>query len=151
MHKTQNKMLPRLKPQYTEEMISEVRRILKDNTVDIYIVDMQAILIAFSLKRLLDYLEGGIRTDEEKEDMRVHIFKEATAVMMDLFTLYGEKPHKDTREWYDFASKEIIRADEECEWSPSEEMFRNYYERLDNGEDIRAMQLIEMVRPDFRL
>lgn len=138
-------MLPRLKPRYTKEIVKILRQILKDNTVDVYTIDMQATVIAFSLKEFFSYLKSTNDSDDIIYQMRNHIFKEAAAVMQDMYDIYTEHPNNDAREWYDKASQEMLLARYSGIRTSAETMFCTYFERIENGIPLNCIELIAMI------
>ena len=138
-------MLPRLKPRYTEEIVKILRKILKDNTVDVFIIDMQATVIAFSLREFFSYLKSTDGPEDEIDEMRRHIFKEAAAVMQDMYDIYSDNPNNDPREWYDGASQDMLIMRHSWGRTRAEAMYRTYFERLDNGAQLNCAELIAMI------
>ena len=138
-------MLSRLKPRYTEEIVRILRQILKDNTVDVYTIDMQATVIAFSLKEFFSYLKSTNDSEDTIYLMRNHIFKEAAAVMQDMYDIYTEQPNNDAREWYDKASQEILIERYSGVRTSAEIMFSTYFERLENSAPLNCIELIAMI------
>lgn len=137
----------RLKPQYLEEMILDLRNVIRENTVDISIIDMQAEVVFFSLKKFMEYLDGDDSDSlGEQEEMRDRIFREASLAMQDLHPLWAESddmnPINDAREWYDDASwcvqnealsRKALRLRGLCEM---------YFDSLSKREPSKAMQLM---------
>lgn len=137
----------KLKPQYLEEMILDMRNVIKENTVDISIIDMQAEVVFFSLKKFMEYLDSD-NSDSlgEQEEMRNRIFREASLAMQDLHPMWAESddrnPISDAREWYDDASwclrnealsQKALRLGSLCEM---------YFDTLSKREPSKAMQLM---------
>lgn len=103
----------KLKPQYLEEMILDLRNVIKENTVDITVIDMQAEVVFFSLKKFIEYCqENGFYPFPGQEETRESIFREASLAMQDLHPMWAESddknPISDAKEWYDNATRCLI-------------------------------------------
>lgn len=137
----------RLKPQYLEELILDMRILLKENTVDLSIIDIQAEVLAFSLKKFDEFLSQNEGVgDDEKNAMRDQIFREASSAMQDMCPIYTESDNRnaitDARQWYDDASKSFVGAIFGRQHCRGYVFFKEYFDRLHGGKPVKVTDLL---------
>ena len=137
-----------LKPQYLEEMVLDLRKAIKENSYDLTNIDLKAEVLAFSFKKLDEWLgENLMATDEEKVEMSKSIFREASAAMQDCHPLYGERDDfniiNDTWEDYKSPAEDMISAYLTRSYCKGSVFYKEYYNRLEGGiPSINAMELM---------
>jgi|GEM_PF-4411272 hypothetical protein len=138
----------RLKPQYLEEMILDLRKIIKENTYQMATIDIEAEVLAFSLKKLDEWLDENIMaSEEEKMDMSRTIFHEASSAMMDCHPMYGEKNNfsltSDTEREYEKAAEDMLSAYLTRSYCKGYVFYKEYYKRLyERSQSFNAMELM---------
>lgn len=136
-------MRVKLKAQYLEEMILDLRAIIKENTYEMSVIDMETEVLAFSLKKFDEYLKANQWAPwEEQEDMRRQILHEASAAMQELHGMYAEGPVSTTKEWYDDASADMMGTMGSTPKNKSVIFYKEYFRRLSNGGPCNVMELI---------
>lgn len=136
-------MRARLKAQYLEEMVLDIRAIIKENTYEMSVIDMETEVLAFSLKKFDEYLKANQWAPrEEQEDMRRQILHEASAAMQELHGMYAEGPVSTTKEWYDDASADMMSSYGFDSQNRSVVFYKEYFRRLANGGPCNVMELI---------
>lgn len=108
--------LPSFKGLFIDQIADHYRKLLKENTVSLAIVDHQLACVAFSLKRLLSM---KAMVDDSNDELKSQIFKDASSIIYQFYPISGGDALENTRSWYNQLASDTTRA----------EAFLEYYEK----------------------
>ena len=124
------------KKEFREEIVPEYRVLLKENTVSLTIVDYQMQIIAFSLKKFLEFLPGS---QENEEALKKQVFKDVSSIVSDFFPMVGSDVGdygsvlEDAETWFKQLAVEPYLT--------ARRFVREYYAQMESGNPIDCFGL----------
>ena len=127
--------LPSFKSAFIDEIASQYRLLLKENTKTLAIIDHQLACVAFSLKK---YFSIIAMLGKDNENIKAQIFKDSSSIISLFYPIFGNEALETARNWYYQFTENIHHT----------ESFLQYYEdQLKAGKSVDGF----MVQASFRL
>ena len=124
------KRLPSLKNKFIEDLAEQYRCLLKENTVNLAIIDHQMSTIAFCLRKYLDILA---MVDDTDQVLRLQVFKDVSSLVSQYYPIFAGGALDDARNWYFTVVENTAKA---------EVFIRYYYGQIALGRDIDCFKLM---------
>lgn len=119
---------------YREEIVSEYRIQLKENTVTLSVIDHQIHILAFSLRKLFNYKATVcLPSKEEFISTRDQIFKDTWSIVNEFYPYMKYEAIEDANEWY----KEMSRHED------GKRLVVEYYRSLDSSNGVNSLELFQ--------
>lgn len=128
---TPGKKIPSLKSSIIDDIIEQYSKLLKDNTINIAIIDHQISTIAFCLRRYLNYLT---MTEDPEHLLMNQLFKDTTSIISQFYPIFGNEALDDAREWFHTIISDYHKA---------EIFVQLFYEALDIGKPIDSPAFLQ--------
>lgn len=126
--------IPSQKKEFREEIVLMYRELLKENTITLSIIDHQMAILAFSLRKLLNYKANAcLPSREEFTSTKEQIFKDTWSVVNEFYPYIRDEVIDDVKLWYDTIHRHAA----------AHALIREYYLLLNNKEIINTMNLFE--------
>ena len=123
------------KGSFIDEIASQYRLLLKENTETLAIIDHQLACVAFSLKK---YFSLVAMLGEDDDNLRAQVFKDSSSIISQFYPIFGNEALEIARNWYNQFADNMQHT----------ESFLQYYEgQLKAGEPVDGFK----VQAAFRL
>ena len=123
-----NGRMPSFKRDFIDELADQYRKLLKENTVSLAIIDHQFACIAFSLKK---YISLKAMYNNAEEALKNQIFKDTFSIISEFYPIFGNEAMDIARSWFD----QLLRAHN------TESFLDYYYGQLELGNSIDVYRI----------
>lgn len=120
--------IPSFKKDFIDEIADQYRKLLKENTVSLAIIDHQFACIAFSLKK---YISLKAMYNNAEEALKDQIFKDTFSIISEFYPIFGNEAMDIARSWFD----QLLRAHN------TESFLDYYYGQLEQGNSIDVYRI----------
>lgn len=121
---TNNGRMSSFKREFVDDIADQYRKLLKENTVNLAIIDHQFACIAFSLKK---YISLKTIYNNEGEALKAQVFKDTSSIISEFYPIFGNEAVDIANNWYNQLLSRAHHA----------ESFLNYYlGQLEQGNPI---------------
>lgn len=116
--------LPGFKKLFIDEIADRYRKLLKDNSVYLAIIDHQLACVSYSLRKLFTL---KAMMDDPNSSLQEQVFKDTSSIIYQFYPISGGGALEIARNWYNQLASNTTRA----------EAFMEYYDKaLTSGEQI---------------
>lgn len=124
-----NGRMPSFKRDFIDELADQYRKLLKENTVSLAIIDHQFACVAFSLKKFIS-LKTNYNNDEEA--LKNQIFKDTFSIISEFYRIFDNNAMAIARSWFD----QLLAIPHH-----TESFLDYYYEQLEQGNSIDVYRM----------
>ena len=123
-----NGRMPSFKRDFIDELADQYRKLLKENTVSLAIIDHQFACVAFSLKKYISLKE---KNNNNEEALKNQIFKDTFSIISEFYRIFDNKAMIIARSWFD----QLLRANN------TESFLDYYFGQLEQGNAIDVYRI----------
>lgn len=123
-----NGRMPSFKRDFIDELADQYRKLLKENTVSLAIIDHQFACVAFSLKKYISLKE---KYNNNEEALKNQIFKDTFSIISEFYRIFANKAMIIARSWFD----QLLRANN------TESFLDYYFGQLEQGNAIDVYRI----------
>lgn len=123
-----NGRMPSFKRDFIDELADQYRKLLKENTVSLAIIDHQFACVAFSLKKYISLKE---KYNNNEEALKNQIFKDTFSIISEFYRIFDNKAMIIARSWFD----QLLRANN------TESFLDYYFGQLEQGNAIDVYRI----------
>lgn len=123
-----NGRMSSFKRDFIDELADQYRKLLKENTVSLAIIDHQFACVAFSLKKFI-LLKTNYNNDEEA--LKNQIFKDTFSIISEFYRIFDNNAMAIARSWFD----QLLRANN------TESFLDYYFGQLEQGNAIDVYRI----------
>ena len=123
-----NGRMPSFKRDFIDELADQYRKLLKENTVSLAIIDHQFACVAFSLKKYISLKE---KYNNNEEALKNQIFKDIFSIISEFYRIFDNKAMIIARSWFD----QLLRANN------TESFLDYYFGQLEQGNAIDVYRI----------
>lgn len=123
-----NGRMPSFKRDFIDELADQYRKLLKENTVRLAIIDHQFACVAFSLKKYISLKE---KYNNNEEALKNQIFKDTFSIISEFYRIFDNKAMIIARSWFD----QLLRANN------TESFLDYYFGQLEQGNAIDVYRI----------
>jgi hypothetical protein len=124
-----NGRLPSFKKDFIDDLADQYRKLLKENTVSLAIIDHQFACVAFSLKK---YNSLKAMYNNAEDALKTQIFKDTSSIISEFYPIFGNTALDIASSWYD----QLLATTHY-----TESFLNYYYSQLDQGNSIDAHKI----------
>ena len=124
----QGKRLPSFKRIFIDDIASQYRLLLKDNTVNPAVIDHQLACVAYSAKV---FLKINAMTEDNDDVFKEQVFRDVSSIISEFYSLFIGGALNIAKDWYNYVVDNPIRAEKFVEY---------YYTKLDAGQTIDGFE-----------
>lgn len=123
-----NGRMTSFKRDFIDELADQYRKLLKENTVSLAIIDHQFACVAFSLKKYISLKE---KYNNNEEALKNQIFKDTFSIISEFYRIFDNKAMIIARSWFD----QLLRANN------TESFLDYYFGQLEQGNAIDVYRI----------
>ena len=123
-----NGRMPSFKRDFIDELADQYRKLLKENTVSLAIIDHQFACVAFSLKKYISLKE---KYNNNEEALKNQIFKDTFSIISEFYRIFDNKAMIIARSWFD----QLLKANN------TESFLDYYFGQLEQGNAIDVYRI----------
>lgn len=121
--------IPSFKKDFIDEIADQYRKLLKENTVSLAIIDHQFACVAFSLKKYV-LLKATYKNAEKA--LKDQVFRDTYSIIAEFYHIFSDKAREIASSWYD----QLLASD-----YYTESFLDYYYGQLEQGNPIDAYKI----------
>lgn len=128
-HNFNNGKISSFKRAFIDDLAEQYRKLLKENTVNIAIIDHQFACVSFSLKKYNSLKASYNNVDDA---LRAQVFKDTASIISEFYPIFGNEALDIARSWYNqlLATPHFAEA-----------FLDYYYTQLEQGNSIDVFKI----------